>query len=57
MIAVKQTGFSDPLAFAVAIRDPGGETHLPDFDVSVIGGYFPAFEDELPRYLEGPGAT
>jgi hypothetical protein len=27
MIAVKQTGHSDPLAFDVAIREAGNETH------------------------------
>jgi hypothetical protein len=27
------------------------------FDCSVVARYFPEYETELPRYLEGPGAT
>jgi hypothetical protein len=27
------------------------------FDCSVVSRYFPEYEAELPRYLEGPGAT
>jgi hypothetical protein len=27
------------------------------FDCSVVSGYFPEYEDELPRYLEGPGSA
>ena len=27
------------------------------FDCSVVEGYFPEYETELPRYLEGPGAA
>jgi hypothetical protein len=26
------------------------------FDCSVVSRYFPEYERELPRYLEGPGA-
>jgi hypothetical protein len=27
------------------------------FDCSVVARYFPEYETELPRYLEGPGTT
>jgi hypothetical protein len=27
------------------------------FDCSVVSGYFPEYEAELPRYLEGPGVA
>jgi hypothetical protein len=27
------------------------------FDCSVVARYFPEYESELPRYLEGPGTT
>jgi hypothetical protein len=30
---------------------------LPRFDCSVVAGYFPDYEAELPRYLEGPGSA
>jgi hypothetical protein len=30
---------------------------LPRFDCSVVSRYFPDYEAQLPRYLEGPGTT
>ena len=30
---------------------------MASFDCSVVARYFPEYETELPRYLEGPGHT
>ena len=40
--------------FAFLLDREPKEAILRQFDVSVVGRYFPAFERELPRYLARP---
>ncbi|HEV8252799.1 MAG TPA: hypothetical protein VGQ66_05395, partial [Candidatus Limnocylindria bacterium] len=53
---------ADPAAIVRAtiafLLDREPPTSIMDrFDCSVVEGYFPEYETELPRYLEGPGAA
>jgi hypothetical protein len=41
-------------AFRFLLEREPKESILAYFDISVISRYFPEFERELPRYLEGP---
>ena len=43
------------LAFLLDREPPA--SIMERFDCSVVSRYFPEYEAELPRYLEGPGAT
>ncbi|HZD00756.1 MAG TPA: hypothetical protein VFA46_11380 [Actinomycetes bacterium] len=58
---VERTG-ADPAAIVRATfaflleREPVGSI-LTTFDCSVVSRYFPEYESELPRHLEGPGGS
>jgi hypothetical protein len=58
---VEQVG-ADPAAIVRATiaflldREPPTSI-MQRFDCSVVARYFPEYQAELPRYLEGPGTT
>jgi hypothetical protein len=58
---IERTG-ADPAAivratFAFLLEREPVDSILGTFDCSVVARYFPEYQAELPRYLQGPGAT